>query len=105
MAQHIELKTSGISWGKKVDREVRRLWRLNVDDQELILSLNDSDSSDMFTMISDHYPYNRFSLNFDVISKKSKEKFREMFEEEPFAGIELVKSAEGNIIRKIYLVG
>jgi ASC-1-like (ASCH) protein len=59
----------------------------------------------MFTMISDHYPYNRFSLNFDVISKKSKEKFREMFEEEPFAGIELVKSAEGNIIRKIYLVG
>ena len=37
MAQHIELKTSGISWGKKVDREVRRLWndQKNYTDDEM----------------------------------------------------------------------
>lgn len=102
MAQHIELKTSGISWGKKVDREVRRLWnnQKNYTDDEI--------TRDEFVYGKDglfrECDASRWLLNDIMI--KGNTKFREMVDEEPYCGIELTtKNRYSFVIDKIYLVG
>lgn len=122
MAQHIELKTSGISWGKKVDREVRRLWndQKNYTDDEMTRDENLYGKNGLFKNIVNFEPAdillkeagltynceetNRWILNEIMI--KGNKKFREMVDEEPYCGIELnTKSRHSFVIDKIYLVG
>ena len=122
MAQHIELKTSGISWGKKVDREVRRLWndQKNYTDDEMTRDENLYGKNGLFKNIVNFEPAdillkeaglmydceitNRWMLN--EIAVKGNKKFREMVDEEPYCGIELnTKSRHSFVIDKIYLVG
>ena len=122
MAQHIELKTSGIYWGKKVDREVRRLWndQKNYTDDEMTRDENLYGKNGLFKNIVNFEPAdillkeaglmydceitNRWMLN--EIAVKGNKKFREMVDEEPYCGIELnTKSRHSFVIDKIYLVG
>ena len=122
MAQHIELKTSGISWGKKVDREVRRLWndQKNYTDDEITRDENLYGKNGLFENIVNFEPAdillkeaglmydceitNRWILN--EIAVKGNKKFKEMVDEEPYCGIELnTKSRYSLMIDKIYLVG
>jgi hypothetical protein len=102
MAQHIELKTSGISWGKKVDREVRRLWndQKNYTDDEITRDENLYGKNGLF----EEFDTSRWMLNEIVIN--GNKKFREMVDEEPYCGIELTtKSPHSFVIDAIYLVG
>ena len=122
MAQHIELKTSGISWGKKVDREVRRLWndQKNYTDDEITRDENLYGKNGLFENIVNFEPAdillkeagltydceitNRWILN--EIAVKGNKKFKQMVDEEPYCGIELnTKSRYSLMIDKIYLVG
>jgi hypothetical protein len=122
MAQHIELKTSGISWGKKVDREVRRLWndQKNYTDDEMTRDENLYGKNGLFENIVNFEPAdillkeagltynceetNRWILN-EIMIKRNK-KFREMVDEVPYCAIELnTKSPHSFVIDKIYLVG
>lgn len=122
MAQHIELKTSGISWGKKVDREVRRLWndQKNYTDDEITRDENLYGKNGLFENIVNFEPAdillkeagltydceitNRWILN--EIAVKGNKKFKEMVDEEPYCAIELnTKSRYSLMIDKIYLVG
>ena len=122
MAQHIELKTSGISWGKKVDREVRRLWndQKNYTDDEITRDENLYGKNGLFENIVNFEPAdillkeagltydceitNRWILN--EIAVKGNKKFKQMVDEEPYCAIELnTKSRYSLMIDKIYLVG
>ena len=122
MAQHIELKTSGISWGKKVDREVRRLWddQKNYTDDEITRDENLYGKNGLFENIVNFEPAdillkeaglmhnceitNRWILN--EIAVKGNKKFKQMVDEEPYCAIELnTKSRHSLMIDKIYLGG